>query len=192
MNKSEFIRVIAYLEAGCGRALAKESVHVYFDLLGDLDASVFEAAARIVILEHPWASFPSIAELRDAAATVKHGNINRMTAAEAWELAWKAIKKTDPEVRSTDRYLEELPPLVRRAVDSYGLSALCYGKEPIAIVRAQFMRIFDDLAGSDERLSLLPIALKKSVEHIGDHPCKQVSAVVAMLPSIGSAPPKEK
>jgi hypothetical protein len=189
MRKSDFIAVIAYLEAGCARQFPKQSMDVYFDLLGDLDATVFQAAARIVVLEHPWHTFPSIAELREAAATVSEGQLTRMTAAEAWETAWNAIKRIDPERKSSmEQYFDPLPPLVKRAIQSYGLCSLCFGKEAISIVRAQFMRIFDELSESQARRDLLPLALKENVQQIGEHPCEQVNAVAAMLPSIGCEP----
>ena len=197
MTKAEFANVIAYLEAGSGQALSKESATVYFDLLGDLDYQLFQIAAKMVIIAHPWHTFPSISELREAAAKLTTSNF--LTASEAWAMAWRAIGRTDPEMEwAVAAYIDPLPPLVKRTILTYGLNSLCYGKEPIAIVRAQFIKIYDDLAEATQSRASWPLSLQRDIQQltgtksIGEHTCKQVNAVVAALPFIGTEPSTEK
>ena len=165
MTREEFVRTAAYITAACGKPLAPASVEVYYDLLGDLPANVFETAAKRVCLEHVWATFPSAAELRAAASETMRGIMTELSPAEAWKKAWSAIGAIDPEVEgSKERVLKVLPPLVVEAMQAYGIFALCYGKEPITIVRAQFVKIYEQLAARDRRLGLLPPAVRQSIE----------------------------
>lgn len=164
MTRHEFASVMAYISAGIGKPIAREAAEVYFDLLGDLPEPIFRAAAKRVLLEHKWATFPSVAELREAAALTMQGEISSLTAAEAWQLAWKATGKIDPEVDgSLERACAQLPPLVFEAMRSFGIPALCFGREPVAVVRAQFMKFYEQLADREKRRALLPDRLTQTI-----------------------------
>lgn len=84
MTRIEFGKIMAYTEAGCGKALATTSAQVYFEMLGDLAPEVLAAAAQLVLLQHQWATFPSIAELRRAANEILYGP---EAAGENWLVA---------------------------------------------------------------------------------------------------------
>ncbi len=73
MSNTEFLEVLAYLTAGSGKDLAAQSKLVYFDCLADLDFEVFKLAAKRVLMEHKFATFPTIAELREAATLLRRG-----------------------------------------------------------------------------------------------------------------------
>ncbi len=182
MTRPEFAGVMAYLEAGCGKPCPPEAAHVYFDLLGDLDVKVLLNAARRVILQHPWATFPSIAELRQAAAETAQGRVSPLSPAEAWALAWCAIGKIDPEQPgSIARHCAPLPPLVVEAMQALGVEALCHGREPVAVVRAHFLKAFEQLAARETRRALLPPALQREVIALTDRP----AALTQALASVG-------
>lgn len=167
MTRAEFTRVVAYLAAGTGKALPADSLEVYFDCLGDLPFELMMLAAKRVVLEHPWHTFPSIAELRQAASESARGQVAELSPAEAWSKAWRAIGDTDPEVEgSFARAVEGLPPIVVEAIRAYGVQSMCYGKEPVGVVRGQFLKIYEQLAARDKRLSLYPAPLKKAVEGV--------------------------
>lgn len=183
MTKAEFATVVAYLEAACSKPIyvpqAGETaemirtqtdyrIRVYYDLLGDLTLDALQAGAKRVVLEHPWATFPSVAELRAAAVQAAKGAVTELTAGQAWELAWKAVGRIDMEIPHTiEPALAGLPKSVRRAMDAYGLTSLVYGKEPLTVVRAQFERFFNDLAEADARRALLPASLVQQIEQQG-------------------------
>lgn len=165
MTRHEFASVMAYIAAGIGKAVTKETVDVYFDLLGDLPAPAFRAAAKRVLLEHKWANFPSVAELREAAALTMQGEISSLSPAEAWHLAWEAVKGIDPEVEGTlERACSGLPPIVFEAMRAFGINSLCFGRDPVGVVRAQFIKIYEQLAAREQRQALLPSALRQSIE----------------------------
>jgi hypothetical protein len=164
----EFARTMAFLEAACGKTMPKESAMVYFELLGDLPNEVLEVAAKRISLEHKWATFPSIAEIREAASETMRGSVRDLSAAEAWQLAWDAAGKIDLEIQgSLERRTAGLPEIVLQAMRAFGLPALVYGKEPLSIVRAQFIKIFEQLAGRERRMALMPASLKNDIARIG-------------------------
>lgn len=157
---------MAYLEVGCGKPLGEAALSVYFDCLGDLPADVLRLAAKRVVLEHRWATFPSIAELREAAALTQRGEVRGMSPGEAWSLAWHAIANCDPEIElrgGAKDALGKLPPLVAEAVRAMGVLPLCYGQEPVAVIRGQFMRVYGELAARQTRTDLLPAATRTAI-----------------------------
>jgi hypothetical protein len=179
MTHDDFVRVIAYLTAGCGKELSDAAIEVYFDLLRDLPSDIFQNAAQRVLLEHRWATFPSIAELREAASATARGIVSELSSAEAWELAWKAAAKIDLEVPGrTEHACKSLPPIVVAAMKAFGIPALCYGKEPIGVVRAQFMKTYEQLASRDRRQSLLP-------ERVTQEIVSRAPAITAFADRIG-------
>ncbi len=181
MTLAEFTSIMAYLELGCGRPLSPKAAEVYFDLLGDLPFPVLKAAAQRVILEHPWNTFPSIAELRKASADTFQGHWTYLSPGEAWKLAWNAVCRIDPEqAGSAARACERLPPLVRKALETFGVVQLCCAKPEFA--RPQFMKIYEHLSAREQRQALLPAALKREIAAIGNAP---PAALTMAIESIG-------
>lgn len=175
MTKTEFINIVAFVTAGCGKSLGDDALEVYFDLLSDLPYDVMKTAAVRVLSEHVWATFPSIAELRQAAAATKLGVVTELSPAEVWDLAWRAAGSIDLDIQgpwiSGDKVyasqaacvLEGLPPLVVEAMHSFSLPALIYGTEPVGIIRGQFMKIVEQLQARDRRDALLSPAVKEAI-----------------------------
>lgn len=170
---------MAYLTAGCRKPLADASVEVYFDLLKDLDEQVMFAAVRRVLCDHVWATFPSIAELRAAATEAMAGKA--LTAGEAWQIAWQCVGRNyDPEIHGEYRHggkvypsqlaclTEGLPPQVLEAINAYGAQSLACGAEPLGVVRAQFMKIFEAVEKRERREAVLPESVKRDVAAIAD------------------------
>lgn len=167
MTNTEFAEIIGYITAGCGKPLSVDAQVVYFDLLGDLPAELLQLAARRVLAEHKYATFPSVAELRQAAVESSRGEVKELSGAEAWAMASWIAANTDPELdgsfeRSCKR--AKASPLVVEAVRSMGLLDLCYGKEPVGVIRGQFLKVFDQLQGRDRRAALLPPTVLDQIE----------------------------
>lgn len=168
MTNTEFASVIAYITSAIGKPLNPDAQLVYFDLLGDLPADVFQLAAKRVVLEHKWATFPSIAELRQAAAESVRGEVKELTPAEAWALAWKAARRIDLGADgSKDRALAGLPPIVVEAINAVGLASMTGKDEPVGVVRGQFLKVFEQLQGRERRLALMPPAVLDGIKREG-------------------------
>lgn len=171
MTRDEFAQVTAYIAIGCGKDLTTEALEVYFDLLGDLPFEVAKTAAWRVLTEHKYATFPSIAEIRAAAVDTARGQVSELSEAEAWAVAWKIAGDTDPEIpgsfhRACERH--KAVPLVVEAVRAFGLQAICYGQEPVGVVRGQFLKVFGQLAARDRRAALLPPGTHAALKDIRD------------------------
>ncbi len=182
MTRHEFVSCMAYLAAGIGKSVSAETAEVYWSLLGDLPPAALQTATQRVLLEHRWSTFPSVAELREAAAETLRGIVSDLTAAEAWALVWKTAGRIDPESEgSIERQIAKLPPLVREAMQTFGIPSLCYGREPVGVIRGQFMKVFDQLAAREKRLATLPDSIKRDVKAIGE----RQPAIAGTIGSIG-------
>ena len=79
MTRKEFSGVMAWLALAIGKPISSEPaealarMQVYYGMLGDLPLHVLEKAAQCVVLSHPWATFPSIAELHKRLPTPLKG-----------------------------------------------------------------------------------------------------------------------
>lgn len=186
MNRVEFGKAIAYLTGGIGKALTADQLEVYFDCLSDLPFDSLMIAAKRVLMNHRWASFPSIAELREAASETMRGRVSELAPAEAWEMAWKAVARIDPEVvGSFDRATAGLPKVVVDSMKAFGVFPLCCGSDPVGVVRGQFLKIYEQLAARDKRAALLPAAVKKAIEGIGRTPPAIPANMAPALAGIG-------
>lgn len=186
MTKQEFASEMTWLSVAIGKPIAASELETgprleaYFELLGDLPFDVFRIATRRVAVAHPWATFPSIAELRQAAADTLQGNVRAMPGGEAWQLAWRAAARIDPEVEgSTTRACKDLPPLVVEAMKSFGIVALCNADPNFA--RPQFIKIFEALTERENRHALLPARVKKAIVHQANELPAPVKAVIATV-----------
>lgn len=182
IDRMEFVKVLGYIATAIGKPVTEGMAEVYYDLLGDLPLDVFQTAAKRVVLEHKWATFPSVAELREAAAETMRGNVKELSAAEAWDKAWGAVHDIDLEIPHTLYVLEGLPPLVREAIRAFGLPAMVYGKEPVGVVRGQFLKIYEQLAIRDRRRALLPQSVKDEISRIGDARVSEQVKRIGRLP----------
>lgn len=194
MTDSEFAKIIAYVGVAVGKPLAPEALEVYFDLLKHLPYDVAQLAARRVASQHHYANFPLPVEFLEAAAAIACPE-TELTPATAWELAWRAARDIDldmngPHISSdgklwgsqAESILAGLPPAVVDAMRAYSLPALCYGEEPVGVIRGQFLKIFEQQAGTRRRVALLPPALRPGI--MG--PRKPLApAVVAAIEGIG-------
>jgi hypothetical protein len=173
MTRSEFAMAMAYVGTAMAKPLSAEAHEVYFELLGDLNYQTLMVAVKRVLLEHRFPTFPSVAELRQAAAETIRGEAVELSECEAWGKAWQIVGDTDPEVEgSFERACRraKAPPLVVEAIVTMGLNAMCYGDEPVGVVRGQFLKVFAQLAARERRLALLPPALRTALSDIRDRP----------------------
>lgn len=181
MTRAEFVEAMAYLEAGCQKTISKAAADVYFDALSDLSIDVLRFACKLTIMEHKYATFPSVAEIREfAAQAMRPGD---MTEGEAWAMAWGAAKNIDPKIGGSYRvyrqgngtYTEyasqleyecsKLPPRVLQAMKAFGIYELCQAEKP-DVARAQFQAIYRGLAERDRRADLLPAEMKADLAKI--------------------------
>ncbi len=183
MTNIEFANIVGKTGLLCGKPLSPEAQAEYFRLLGDLPRDVFQIAADRVILSHPWATFPSVSELRQAATSLLSSN--DLTSAEAWALAREAVANIDPDMMGPHRVyrgngeydvypsqaasvLKALPAPVAKAIEVFGLRELCITDSPDGVIRAQFSKVFDSLQEREKRTAMLPPIVKAAIERKRD------------------------
>lgn len=186
MTNTECAEILAFIADGCGKVLTPKAQVVYFDCLSDLDFQTLQIAAKRVLMEHRWATFPSIAELREAAAMTNQGAVCLISPVEAWEMAWGAIRRIDMDVDgSVQRATKDLPALVVETMDVIGIASLVGGKDPVPVVRAQFLKAFESLAARDKRQALMPGSLKAAIENRPAERAGLTGPAAAALAGIG-------
>lgn len=172
MTREEFAGCMAYLSAAVQKPIGKDSVEVYYDLLQDLDLAVLQAACKRVALSHVWATFPSVAEVRQAATDVLQGDVP--CAAEAWRLAQAVARSYDPEIvgeytRRGKTYpcqlaalLDGLPLPVVEAITAFGVLRLV-GNERRGVLSAQFHVCYEQLTSSARKQALMPEPIREGI-----------------------------
>lgn len=183
MMMVEFAKVMAYVAAATQKPVSPETVEVYYDLLGDLELGTFQAAAKRVVMEHKWATFPSVAELREAAIEMQAGRDSRLPPQVAWAMAWRAAGQIDPDIRGefvvfkngervtypsqTDYVLDGLPAPVVATMKTFGIGRLIAADEPIGVIQKQFCETYTGLLTAAKREALLPEKLRQDIDRIG-------------------------
>lgn len=127
-----------------------ERVKVYCEMLSDLDIEPLKAAARQHIAVNKWP--PSVAELRDVAASVTRPELP--TWADAWEEVWKAVTSL-----GYYRKPQWSHPLIAKTVDSMGgWQTMCQIQvDNLSTERAQFRQMYESHATRATRhANLLP------------------------------------
>jgi len=116
--------------------------YLWCQLLKDIDGELLRAAVLQHVATSKW--FPTVAELREAAADIVNPN-HRMTAMEAWG-------EVTRQIRAIGSYEEPkfTNPLIYRLVGDMGWANLCMSEMPGAD-RARFIDAYNALVARDRR-----------------------------------------
>lgn len=163
MTRPEFAAVLGYISAAVGKSATEQQAEVYFDLLGDLPAEILRCAAQRALLEHVYATIPSVAVLRRLAIETASGG-PALTAAEAWGVVRRAMVCFS-YMRGQEA-IASMPPLVGIAVDAIGWRQMCDSTDTERSF-AQFRDAYQQLAQREELEKLLPAPLKQQLARIG-------------------------
>ena len=136
-----------------------EAIQIWYELLKDLDY----AMANIAIQKHMVSSKypPTIADIREQATEVSYGQ------APLWSDGWEQVLRA---MRLYGSYrlqeaLDCMDDLTRKAVERLGFKELCMS-ENIAVDRANFRMVFEQLANREYETKKLPLSLQNSIEDI--------------------------
>lgn len=194
MTRVEFFPIMAYLQAGCGMKdpPSVETVNVYFDLLGDLDAAVVLAAAKQCVLNHVYPSLPPAGVIRKAAMALTSPAI---APAEAWRLFLAAVRRHGSGRRRVMRAgkwqefdaetigLNSLPPAVAHAARCFGWQRLAdTSPEHIGIAERDFIIAYTGLATNSEAKAIMPPSVRAIAESVFKDDPKQLPALPAVSP----------
>ncbi len=159
MTKSETAKLLAVIAASYPRFEVDDlKVKVWHEMLGDLDYNVASMAVKKIIVQNTFA--PAISEVRKAALEVTTPEVNRITAAEAWGLVKKCFSKYS--INREKEALASLPGPVADTVRYMGWRELGMSEQP-DVIRAQFMRMYDQVATRRREDALLPAAMRETI-----------------------------
>lgn len=116
-----------------------EAMELWYEMLKDIPYDVAKATLNKWITENKWS--PTIADIREVAAEVKHGRIPDW--GEGWNQVQRMIKKYGSYNVGTA--MSEMDELTRHAVRRLGFTELCMSETP-EVDRANFRMIYEQLA----------------------------------------------
>lgn len=174
MTRKEFDALMAYVALGIAQELPRERRDVYFMELGDVDARVLSLGIRVLLHRYKWPRFPSIAELREAAREVTDDDEKALTPGEVAEQVLRTAKNLDPSILGNfDYYVHgkvvgggnrpprlPLPARVVKVLKTAGVQSLVESDAPDSVLRAQLMRIDEQLEQRRQKVETLPQALR--------------------------------
>ena len=159
MTRAETAMLLALMAAAWPKFEPDDAkVALWHELFEDTDFRVAQVALKKLMLSSPYP--PTIADMRREVLAVTTPPEDRITPAEAWGLVKKCFSKYS--INREKEVLERLPGPVADTVRYMGWRELCMSDEG-EIVRAQFMRMFDQVATRRREEALLPPAMRETI-----------------------------
>ena len=162
MNKTEFGIFASALRTYYPREALlpnKEAMELWYRELQDIPYPVAEASLRKWVSTNKWS--PSIAEIREMTAEIKHGE--KLDWGEAWERTMLAIRKYG-SYRPKEA-MDSLDPLTRKVVERMGFRELCMSENTMQD-RANFRMIFETLAEREKKQRQIALPLQEVIAQL--------------------------
>lgn len=137
----------------------QQAMELWYRELQDIPADVAEAALRKWVATNKWS--PSIAELREMAAEVRHGEIPDW--GEGWEQVLTAIRRFG-SYREREA-LDSLDPMTRTCVQRLGFRNICMS-ENISTDRANFRMMYESLAEREQTRQQVALPLQEVISQL--------------------------
>ena len=136
-----------------------EAIKIWFQLLGDLDYKVANAAIQKYILTNKKA--PTIADIRELTTTVAIGE--KPLWSDGWEEVLNAIRRFGSY--REEEALEAMTETTRRTVQRLGFKNICMS-ENIMADRANFRMIYEQIAEREHTAKQIPMKLNDLIATI--------------------------
>lgn len=134
----------------------QQAMDLWFSQLQDIPYKVAEVGLNKWVSLNKWS--PSIADIREMASTVAHGEMPNW--GDAWQEVLRAISQYG-SYRPVEA-MNSLTPLARKATERIGFINLCMS-ENISADRANFRMIYEQLADREKKESQLSVPLKTMI-----------------------------
>lgn len=172
MDKMEF--VLSQLFSAYANAKIDEgTVAVYMRLLADIPPADLQAVIDQCIAECKF--LPTVAEIRERWHILTR-TLGQLSAAEAWGQVKAEVRRIGSW--GTPKFDD---PTVARVVKMMGWNEICMSEAPEGVDRAQFMKMYEQLAGREEQVQkLLPQARDLAERNIGTG-LRRISAYLPTL-----------
>lgn len=148
-----------------------DSIRIWYQLLGDIQYEVLSVAIQKYIVTNVFP--PTIADLRGISAEVVQGKVPDWS--DGWEQVLRAVRYHGAygEVEA----LESMDSITRQAVKRLGYKDICMS-ENIAVDRANFRMVYEQIANREIEDSRLPIAVKTKIGQLIQNTAKQLEGKV--------------
>lgn len=160
MTEKEAVRLVAIAAANFPALQDKDlrpTALLWHRALGDLTYAEAEAALYKVLCTAR--NFPTVAQIREAAAELRHGR--QLTAAEAWDLVARAMERYG--YYREQEALASLPPDVAALVRRFGWREMC-ACEDLGVLRGQFRHAWEELITRRREEIALPALVRELIE----------------------------
>jgi len=137
----------------------QQAMELWFRQLQDIPYPVAEASLNKCVATNKWS--PSIADLREMAASVQHGDIPDWS--DSWEVVLRCIGKFGSYRES--EALASMDEMTRTAVKRIGFRNICLS-ENITADRANFRMIYEQLAQRKQKEQQISLPLKELIQGI--------------------------
>ena len=137
----------------------KQAMELWFSQLSDIPYEVAQVGLQKWVAPNKWS--PTIAEIREMASSVTHGEIPDW--GEAWEEVRRAMRKYGSY--NPQKALESMSPLTRKATERIGFVNMCRSENP-SHDRANFRMIYETLAEREKKDAQLPEPLKQLISQM--------------------------
>jgi len=162
MTKGEVAKLLTVLAASYPKFEVDDlKVHVWHEMLGDLDYAVANIAIKKLIMQNTFP--PAIAEVRKAAAELT--NPENLTSSEAWGEVTSAIRNYG--YYREGEALASMSPTTAQVVRYMGWREICMS-EDIGVIRGQFLRMYEQIATREQEKQLLPPSMQAEIKKLAD------------------------
>ena len=137
----------------------QQAMELWYRELQDIPYVVAETSLRKWVATNKWS--PSIADIREGAVTVQHGEAKDW--GEAWEDVIAAVSRYG--MYNQEKALNSLDPMTRTAAERTGFRNICLS-ENISTERANFRMIYESLSEREKTEWQISLPLKEIVKQI--------------------------
>lgn len=163
MTRKEFGLFVAALKTYYPRETTllpnQQAMKLWYRQLQDIPYEVAEAALNKWVATNKWS--PSIADIREMAASVTHGDAPDW--GDAWETVLQAIRKYGSY--NEKAALESMDELTRTVVKRLGFRDICMS-ENIVADRANFRMIYEQLTERKKKENQIPLPVHEVIQRI--------------------------
>lgn len=159
MEKSEFVKIMAYLGNAYGKEITQEMLKVWYAFFKDTKLEVFRNAIYQVITSERW--FPSIAIINEIIA--KQTNpILSLNGEEEWQKVLEAIRRYGWR---EEEALNSLNSITQNIVRRLGYEHICMADANLLYnYRSSFLKAFENEQNDIKAFEMLNAKLPQSAQ----------------------------
>ena len=159
MEKSEFVKIMAYLGNAYGKEITQEMLKVWYAFFKDTKLEVFRNAIYQVITSERW--FPSIAIINEIIAKQTNPTLS-LNGEEEWQKVLEAIRRYGWR---EEEALNSLNSITQNIVRRLGYEHICMADANLLYnYRSSFLKAFENEQNDIKAFEMLNAKLPQSAQ----------------------------